>query len=258
MLRNRMSTVLLLALFLNLPASAHMAFSATGDGQKPGTVLVELFTSEGCSSCPPADALLRQLDRRQIESGQFVVAISEHVDYWNQLGWADPFSDRSYSERQNQYGERFHLDSVYTPQMVINGERQVNGSLRSAVLQAIRDTDHGNSVNLQISSAQWSGNELDLAFTVSGALPSSGVDIFAVIADDADSSSVSRGENSGHTLSHVSVARNLVRITSLRQPGMQKGRIPLSTHVPRTKMHLILFAQTRGLGPVIGIATQPI
>ncbi len=235
-----------------------LSVSSSAEDRKPGAVLVELFTSEGCSSCPPADALLRKIDQKQTESGQLIVAISEHVDYWNQLGWTDPFSSHDYSERQSQYAEKFHLDSVYTPQMVINGERQVNGSLPSAVLQAIRATDHGNPVVLQISSAQWSEKGLDVAFSASGNLPSSGVDIFAVIADDTDTSSVSRGENSGRTLTHVSVARSLVRITSLRQPGEQKARVPLSNRIPRTKMHLILFAQARGLGPIMGVAIQSI
>ena len=104
----------------------------------PRVVLVELFTSEGCSSCPPADALLRQVNGTQTAAGQLIVGISEHVTYWNSLGWSDPFSSSLYTERQNAYGERFHLDGVYTPQMVINGTEQIVGSDRAAFARAIQ------------------------------------------------------------------------------------------------------------------------
>jgi hypothetical protein len=107
-----------------LLAQATGVRKSPGTDAEPGAVLVELFTSEGCADYPPADALLRQIEGKQTESGQLIVGISEHVTYWNQLGWSDPFSSDTYTERQTAYGQRIHLDSVYTPQMVINGEEQ--------------------------------------------------------------------------------------------------------------------------------------
>src|SRR5271163_113719 len=104
----------------------------------PRPVLVELFTSEGCSSCPPADRLLMELDRKQPALGANIVVRSEHVDYWNSLGWRDPYSSHQWSERQDDYGRSFGLDSVYTPQMVIDGAREVNGSDSRAVLAAVQ------------------------------------------------------------------------------------------------------------------------
>ena len=101
-------------------------------------VLVELFTSEGCSSCPPADALLRQVNRTRTTADQLVVGISEHVTYWNGLGWSDPFSSPAYTDRQNAYSERFHLEGVYTPQMVINGAEQIVGSDQAALVRAVQ------------------------------------------------------------------------------------------------------------------------
>src|ERR1700679_865059 len=85
-------------------------------------VLLELFTSEGCSSCPPADDLLRKIDGKRTNEGALLVGVSEHVNYWDHGGWKDPFDSSTITDRQNDYGQRFHIDSVYTPQIVVNGE----------------------------------------------------------------------------------------------------------------------------------------
>ena len=97
-------------------------------------VLVELFTSEGCSSCPPADELLRQVQSSRSHSqGQLIIGLSEHVTYWNQLGWKDPFSAEEFTVRQNEYSNRFHTEGPYTPQMVVNGREQFVGSDRAGL-----------------------------------------------------------------------------------------------------------------------------
>ena len=173
------------------------AFPALISGQTaptPQPVLVELFTSEGCSSCPPADDILRQIDGRRVDSGQLVVGLSEHVTYWNHDGWKDPFSEQIFTDRQNNYGGRFHLDSVYTPQMGVDGETQVNGADGRALLAAIKATDSPSPVSLHISSATVSGSSLAIAFSVAGELPHHGVDVYAVVADDQDTSNVLRGD----------------------------------------------------------------
>ena len=119
------ATVVLVALFGGLNAR----------GAQP--VLVELFTSEGCSSCPPADTLLQKLQAQQPVDGALIIAFEEHVDYWNYLGWTDPFSQDVFTERQKSYGDRFGLSDVYTPQMVVNGDKQVQGGDGKAILDAL-------------------------------------------------------------------------------------------------------------------------
>ena len=115
-------------------------------------VVVELFTSEGCSSCPPADALLLKLDQLQPVPGALVVALSEHVDYWDRLGWKDPFSSPVYTQRQEAYGRRFHLDSVYTPQVVVDGSAEAVGSDFRQIQQAIAKAVKADKMQLQVSA----------------------------------------------------------------------------------------------------------
>jgi hypothetical protein len=224
------------------------------------TVLVELFTSEGCSSCPPADALLRQVNGTQTSEGQRIVGISEHVTYWNSLGWSDPFSSPAYTDRQDAYRQRFNLDGVYTPQMVINGAEQIVGSDRAALLQAVqKEEEQPSRMALRILSVEAVQNGWNVHFSASGELPAHGVDLIAVLADDSDRSSVLHGENSGHTLAHVAVARSISRIAKLQAVGDGTAQIPIPSSFQTSQgHHLILFAQTPGNGRVLGIDTKPL
>jgi hypothetical protein len=223
-------------------------------------VLVELFTSEGCSSCPPADALLKQVNGSQTSGGQLVVGISEHVTYWNSLGWSDPFSSPVYTERQNAYSERFHLEGVYTPQMVINGSEQIVGSDRAALLHAVEKEDGESSrLSLRIVSLSVAQNMLTVNFSASGDLPAHGADLIAVLADDSDRSSVLHGENSGRMLAHVAVARSIARVAKIQAAGERTVQIPIPASFQNTRgHHLILFAQTPGNGRVLSTDTRPL
>jgi hypothetical protein len=178
-------------------------------------VLVELFTSEGCSSCPPADALLERLDRSQPVSDADLIVLSEHVDYWNDIGWRDPYSSHEYSERQSAYAAQFGLGSIYTPQMVVDGHFEFVGSDERRATQAIEIATKVMKTPVSVSVRV--GNERTATLHIAtGPLPSSihaeSAGIFLAIADDRDESHVSGGENAGRTLKHVAVLQNLIRI----------------------------------------------
>lgn len=222
----------------------------------PKVVLVELFTSEGCSSCPPADALLARLNGTRTESGQLVVGISEHVTYWNSLGWTDPFSQELFTARQRSYAGRFRLDSVYTPQVVVDGTAEVLGNDPGAIGQAVR-AEKSSGVSLSIMQPSVTGDMLTGKVTVMGAQP--GATVYAVVAEDRSSSKVLRGENGGRTLTHVAVAR------SLEPVGKGAGTIDFSVHLPKPVAgqsgegrHLILFVQERDYGRVLAAESTPI
>ena len=251
----------LLALSLVLPLAAAAAQTPATTPARLRPVLVELFTSEGCSSCPPADALLREVNGTHTAAGQFVVGISEHVTYWNNLGWADPFSSTVYTERQSAYSRSLNLDSDYTPQMVVNGRRQFVGSDRAQLQRALRtEQEEPAQVDVRILSASVSGNVLKLSYsaTAVGASgtaqgKSSGAGLVAMITEDHVQSQVPRGENSGRTLTHVAVARSFTQLGSLSGPAVREVQVPLPAGLrSAVPHHVILFAQQGVAGPVFG------
>jgi hypothetical protein len=222
-------------------------------------VLLELFTSEGCSSCPPADDLLRKIDGKHINDGVLIVGVSEHVNYWDHGGWKDPFDSSTITDRQNDYGQRFHIDSVYTPQIVVNGEVQVSGNDRPALLQAIQKVGAEQGGTIKIISAKIDGNAIQADVSFAGDVPKHGADVFAVVAQDETTEHVTAGENKGRTLVNASVARTLVKAAKIHEAGKTTVRIPLPNDLqttPDSRRHLIVWVQEPNAGPVLGVDTQ--
>jgi hypothetical protein len=223
-------------------------------------VLVELFTSEGCSSCPPADDLLRKIDGKHTSNGTLIVGVSEHVTYWDHGGWKDPFDSDTITDRQNQYGERFHLESVYTPQMVVNGRVQLVGSDGKALLQAIGNAQAEPAATVKIVSTTMDGKAMVVVVSVAGELPKHGADLFTVVAQDETTTDVTAGENKGRTLVNAAVARTYSKAATVHVAGETTVRIPLPGDLktaPESRRHLIVWAQESNIGPVLGVDTIP-
>lgn len=222
--------------------------------------LIELFTSEGCSSCPPADALLRQIHLKKTADGQLIIGISEHVTYWNNLGWRDPFSAEAFTDRQQTYASRLSPEGPYTPQMVVNGRYQFVGSDTSALEKALRANLNVPHLDLQIDSLSLTPAGLNLQFALKSPVKSA-LDIVAVVTDDADRSNVLRGENSGRDLEHISVARVLTRVGTVHDSAEQTVnlRFPASFDAKSgSGHHLILFAQEQHQGAILGATIVPL
>lgn len=230
-------------------------------GAKSGPVLVELFTSEGCSSCPPADELLRKVSGQTTAAGQLIVGISEHVSYWNGLGWKDPYSSELFTGRQNEYGAHFGIGGVYTPQMVVNGREQFVGGDRRSLEAAFAAEAQRKQIALHITAAQMTEKNVTFSYSA-GDLPAKGsLQLVAVLVDDMDRSNVLRGENEGHELVHVSVARLFAPLGKLMETRERSVSVPLPpsfTGAAGKGHHLVLFAQQEGPGAVLGVDTKPI
>ncbi len=223
-------------------------------------VVVELFTSEGCSSCPPADTLLAQIDATQSNpAAPRVIVLSEHVTYWNHDGWTDPYSLQSFTDRQNQYGSRFNLQDVYTPQAVIDGARQLVGSNRKAVIEAIQSAASQPKIPVTLENTRWSSDSSATAALTTGPI-STPVTVFAALADDSDLSNVLHGENQGQALHHTAVVRTLQELRKLKSPLTREPiKIQLSKGIkPQAKMRLIVFLADSKSGRIVGASMQPL
>jgi hypothetical protein len=208
-------------------------------------VLVELFTSEGCSDCPPADELLGWLDATQPVPGAQAIVLSEHVTYWNHLGWRDPFSLDAIDERQQQYVARFRLDSSYTPQMVVDGAVQFVGNNPTKLGAAVASAAATPKAKIEIEDAHLIGGAL--SFSVRGD-NNSGATLFAAVAQNATRSEVDRGENAGRTLHHVAVVRTMKDFGSKATDGRLlrlSGFTPSGAGKTEGPLRLVVFLADR-------------
>lgn len=235
-----------------------LAVAAAAPPTAPIPVLVELFTSEGCSSCPPADKLLQELDSKQPFPGVQLIVLSEHVTYWNSDGWKDPFSAQDITDRQNAYGKQFKLASVYTPQMVVDGESQFTGSDSQALRESVEKARAEPTIPLKISATIDSPGKLKSHVEASG---ESGA-VYLVLALNHAESQVLRGENGGHRLSHVAVVQSFEQIGNLKKGKIFSKDIDIKIPhgVDPTNLRVVAFIQQTSSiynpGKVIGAAVS--
>jgi len=229
---------MMLRLVLAIFALGLTAATAQAQGGAPSSrpIVVELFTSQGCSSCPPADAFLGELAKRPN-----VLALGFHVDYWDYIGWKDPYASKLATQRQRLYAHAFDLSYVYTPQMVVNGEAQAVGSERGDVESALK----------KVSAHPAAGPSLSLALARDGALAvhigagkEETATVWLACFDREHKTPVTRGENAGSTLTNYRIVRHFEAI------GIWKGAA-LDLEVPAAEMTEYVGGPDRGVAVLV-------
>jgi hypothetical protein len=250
--------------------SGAQASSVKASESNPGAarvrvpVVVELFTSEGCSSCPPADALLARMDEKQPVEGAEVIPLAMHVDYWNYLGWSDPFSAHEFSERQGEYAAAYKKDGVYTPQMIVDGVKEFPGGNERAAVESVAAAAHEKKAEVTIARLP-RRDEGDDVVGLSVELDkfpkqTEGDPVYVLLAvtESGLSSDVARGENSGRRLTHVGVVRVLDQLGILPEavgPFKVETGIRIKKDWRRENLRAVVFAQERGTRRMLAAAS---
>ena len=212
--------------------------------------VLELFTSEGCSSCPAADKLLPQL--ANLDSN--IIPLSFHVDYWNRLGWTDPFSSSEYSERQRAYNGKFNLESVYTPQLIVNGEYELIGSNRSKAESSIKKAlKEKAGIRLTIDPVSIGSDKINFIVHPEGDFKKT--DLFAALVQKHAIMNVRAGENSGAKLSHTNVVRVFSKQTTA---AINEFELAFPKDLTKGNWQLVIYSQKKNDGKITGaVVFQP-
>lgn len=203
---------------------AHHISSTLSEPVKPVTgyapvAVLELFTSQGCSSCPSADRLLTETLSEAAKTNSNIIGLSFHVDYWDRLGWKDPFSNHAYTQRQYQYSAHFAQNGVYTPQEVLNGRQEFVGSNRSKQISALKEAlSQPTTVGIQVTAAAPKDNRLTVAYQLDGDLADAVLNV--ALVSKTTETTVQRGENAGRKLVHDNVVRVFQTV-----PAIAKGTL---------------------------------
>jgi hypothetical protein len=225
-------------------------------------VVVELFTSEGCSSCPPADALLADLDVRQPLRSVDIIAIEEHVDYWDQDGWLDPFSSAAWTTRQKDYSDVLRTGGSYTPEMVVDGNTGFVGSRGAVAVQEIEKAAMGRKAKVEIAEVSPAGGKT-AEFKVNvekftGITPKDKAEVLLAITESGLHSAVKAGENAGQELHHSPVLREMKVIGVAGKNGQEtftaEPSVKLDSHWKVENLRAVAFVQERKSRRILGAA----
>lgn len=229
-------------------------------------VVVELFTSEGCSSCPPADAFLAKLTEQGPAHNLQIVALEEHVDYWDDQGWRDPFSSHNWTTRQNDYAGVLGNKNPYTPQIVVDGSKECSGGRPQLALQSIveESAKAKTPVTLSQGPAGKPGSE-SFSVQIGKLTPSAkggAAEVFLAITETGLHSSVTRGENAGHELSHAAVVRSMRRVGEAKPDRdvafSGEAAIPIRNEWKRENLKAVAFVQEKNSLRILGAAEIPL
>lgn len=255
----------------HVPALLIFACLALADGSAAAPeaavpVLVELFTAEGCSSCPPADLVLEKMIEAQPARGALIVGLGEHVDYWDRLGWKDRFSSAALTARQQKYAARPTGGDVYTPQMVVDGQEAFVGSDVSAARRAIEravaaphgvaritcDVSPANILNVTVAVSNLPSSERTLS-------PGAPADIIVAVTEDHLQTDVKRGENQGRTLTHAAVVRELRTVAEALGPSPSADvKIKMASEWKAAHLKVVAFVQERASRRVLATASMAV
>lgn len=226
--------------------------ASLNNNESQGFVLMELFTSQGCSSCPPADELL---GKYAAKNDPHIIPLSFHVDYWNRLGWKDSFSTAAFSARQQQYAAWFGNDGVYTPQVVLNGQKEMVGSddekIRAALTGLLKEMPAA-AINIQKVAS--TGNMINIDYSISGKY--GGATLQTVLVEKSATTHIRAGENNGVTLVNYNVVRDLRTVEVPAASGSLTLMMPAGKAVEG--FNVILFLQDKDSGKVIAAAKSEI
>jgi hypothetical protein len=236
---------------------------ASPAGKAAQPVIVELFTSEGCSSCPPADALLLKLEAQQPVEGVNVIALEEHVDYWNREGWTDPYSSADWTQRQQDYVAKLKDKEPYTPQMIVDGQTELVGGQEPKVAQAIQEaaTQPQTEVTLVAENPASDGAQ---AFQVrvgklTGSSDRDSAEVWLAITESGLESAVGAGENAGKNLHHASVLRSLHRLggaSPKKDLAFEASpRLKFKPEWKRKNIRVVVFVQEKKSMRILGAAS---
>lgn len=247
---------------LAVAAAGGIHNAAAAAGATPTPILLELFTSEGCSSCPPVDAWVNQLDAAQPVPGAELIVLEEHVDYWDHDGWRDPWSSAQLTERQRGYSEELGRNDVYTPQVILDGNVEVRPWEREQVRQSFERLAQTTTVPVSLESLGWmpEGSVFGGRVVVDDSGQRRGGDVYVAVALDHAQSQVAAGENRGRHLVHVAVVERLLKIgraekgTSFDQPF----QVRLWPGASREQLRVIAFVQEPGPGRVLGATMRDV
>jgi hypothetical protein len=241
-------------LFLSSPLAANSPVSPGTPDAAPTPILLELFTSEGCSSCPPVDEFVRHMDESQPVAGAQIIVLSEHVDYWDHDGWKDKYSSSQFTERQNGYVHAMNLQTAYTPQMILDGYIELKGS-SSEIEQTFAKELKVTKIPVRIASAKVEAPSQLKVKVEADAPEKHGGTVWLAVALDHAASQVSAGENSGKQLQHVAVVEELRKVGKLDKgkPFSQDVAVKLKPDTDTKNLRIIAFIQESNEGKVLGV-----
>ncbi|MFZ1918266.1 MAG: DUF1223 domain-containing protein [Terriglobales bacterium] len=259
-----LGTLFLCVLFLQTVSAANGIAQQVDDksatpstaGAESQPVLVELFTSEGCSSCPPADALLEKMDTMQLTQGAQLIVLSEHVDYWDHDGWKDPNSSAALTERQSSYEAVLGEKTAFTPQFVVDGSNELRQGGPQRMEDTIKKAAAIPKIPIRIDGTNVDAGNLRVHIGTDVNSDKHNADVFVAIALDRVESQVLRGENTGRHLVHVAVVQQITKVGKLPKGKTfdQQVQLKLKSGEDSKNLRIVAFIQEPGPGKVLGAA----